>query len=180
MFLAPARVLEVSPPRPRKKERRIASHRVSPPTPACSLSLVSSAASPSFSSSSFYVGGGTDAGTSIFQCPVRRMLLSLSCSFRNLRPWDFLGHGSVIWCSTDVFPPPLLLRPERIGRSLARSDPSISALSAPLGPAHAGNGYPSFLRAHHLSPTDREVEPSRRFPRGRVHRGVIKVDRRTS
>lgn len=34
MFLAPVRVLEVSPPRPRKKERRIASHRVSP-RPVC-------------------------------------------------------------------------------------------------------------------------------------------------
>lgn len=39
-----------------------------------------------------------------------------------------------------------------LARSLARSDPSISALSAPLGPAHAENGYPSFLRAHHLPP----------------------------
>lgn len=38
-------------------------------------------------------------------------------------------------------------------------------LSAPLGPAHAENSYPSFLRAHHLSSgADREVETSRRFP----------------
>lgn len=37
-------------------------------------------------------------------------------------------------------------------------------LSAPLGPAHAENGYPSSLRAHHLSlGADREVETSRRF-----------------
>lgn len=85
MFLAPVRVLEVSPPRPRKKERRIASHRVSPPT---SASLPPHPPPPLFPPSPSrllrctYIGGGTDARTSIFQCPVRRMRLfsSPSCS----------------------------------------------------------------------------------------------------
>lgn len=69
--------------------------------------------------------------------------------------WDFLGHGSVIWYPTNdrVLSRPLrpLSLPVR-DRSLSTGwDPSITALSAPLVPAHAETGYPSFLRARHLS-----------------------------
>lgn len=89
-----------------------------------------------------------------------RLLLHLL--FRDpSRPWDFLGHGSVIWCPTDdrslTLPLPL---------STLRRSPgsSIMALSAPFGLAHAESGYPSFLRAHHLPHgADRKVETSRRF-----------------
>lgn len=57
---------------------------------------------------------------------------------------------------------PLSLSSLNPSRSLGSS---IMVLSAPLGPAHAENSYPSFLRAHHLSSgTDREVETSRRLP----------------
>lgn len=47
-------------------------HHRRPPAPSPSLP------SPPPASASSYTGGGTDAGTSIFQCPVRRMLFSLS------------------------------------------------------------------------------------------------------
>lgn len=124
MFLAPVRVLEVSPPRPRKKERRIASHRVSPPTSACS-------SSPPFLpprrlASSYVVYRGWNRRENInFSVPrltyasfppLLLLLFVLLLLQHPSRPWDFLGHGSVIWCSTDVPSFLLLLQPRSIAR----------------------------------------------------------------
>lgn len=123
MFLAPVRVLEVSPPRPRKKERRIASHRVSPPTSACS-------SSPPFLPprrlASYVVYRGWNRRENInFSVPrltyasfphLLLLLFVLLLLQHPSRPWDFLGHGSVIWCSTDVPSFPLLLQPRSIAR----------------------------------------------------------------
>lgn len=143
MFLAPVRVLEVSPPRPRKKERRIASHRVSPPTsrlllfPAPPLPALDDLAS------FCVVHRGWNRRENInFSVPRLTyasfpLLLLLLLPFRDpSHPWDFLGHGSVIWCPTDDRSLTLPFLPQPRGRSLGSS---IMVLSAPLGPAHAEN-----------------------------------------
>lgn len=168
MFLVPVRVLEVSPPRPRKKERRIASHRVSPPTSACSFSPPHPPPSlPPASPSRLLLRCISRVEPTrehqFFSAPSDVCLLpspppsSASRSFASVGfPRSWLCHlvpdGSF----------PLSLSSLNPSRSLGSS---IMVLSAPLGPAHAENSYPSFLRAHHLSSgADREVETSRRFP----------------
>lgn len=82
MFLAPVRVLEVSPPRPRKKQR-IASHRVSPPTPA--------SASPLLSSSTFFHYRGwnrrENINFSVFRPTYVFLFLSLLSSVGFPRSW---------------------------------------------------------------------------------------------
>jgi len=102
--------------RPRKKERRIASHRVSPPT------VVPLALPPRHrhrrrrrrSTTSAYRGWNR-RGNINFSVPrptYASLPPSLSLSshpprlalFEILRPWDFLGHGSVIWWPTDDRP----------------------------------------------------------------------------
>lgn len=112
MFLAPARVLEVLPPRSRKKERRIASHRVSPPTtvrPSCPLTAAASSTSFTYVSGveptrehQFFNAPSDVCLPLFFSVFLSSFFLPVSLfSFESLRPWDFLGHGSVIWCPTD-------------------------------------------------------------------------------
>lgn len=155
-----------------KKERRIASHRVSPPTSACSSFPASLSPFPPARrlASSFVVYRGWNRRENInFSVPRPTyasfpfvLLLHLLLLQDPSRPWDFLGHGSVIWCPTDDrFLSLPSTSPFNPGRSLGSS---IMVLSAPLGPAHAENGYPSFLRAHHLSlDAGQELETSRPF-----------------
>lgn len=90
-----------------------------------------------------YIGGGTDARTSIFQCPVRRMplflsflllLLLFSRSFASVGfPRSWLCHLVPDGRSFVRSLSPSTLNPGRSPGS------SIMVLSAPLGPAHAEN-----------------------------------------
>lgn len=173
MFLAPVRVLEVSPPRPRKKgaaDRQSSCFTTDVRLllfPCIPLSLSSRSPSRLFlrcvsgvepTREHQFFSALSDVCLIPFRPPPSPPPPSRSFASVGF-PRSWLCHLVPDGRSFPLSLPPT--SPFNPGRSLGSS---IMVLSAPLGPAHAENGYPSFLRAHHLSPdADQELETLRPF-----------------